>query len=129
MKKFGMWLKAIFGKCIYAADRAYETQLEQRQQRGQDLSPLPPMPPPPQYDLPSLSDIDSDDDVDWTDIQGDDEYVLIFLLFFSFWCFMPKGEKIRGVNNFSQQLRFMSYSMSVSLRQVKSLRVAQNSKL
>ena len=23
-----------------------------------------------------------------------------FLLFFSFWCFMPKGEKIRGVNNF-----------------------------
>ena len=30
MKKFGKWLKAIFGKCTYAADRAYETQLEQR---------------------------------------------------------------------------------------------------
>ena len=38
-------------------------------------------------------------DIDWTDIQGDDEYVLIFLLFFSFWRFMPNGEKIRGVNN------------------------------
>ena len=23
-----------------------------------------------------------------------------FFFFFSFWCFMPKGEKIRGVNNF-----------------------------
>ena len=29
MKKFGKWLKAIFGKCTYAADTAYETQLEQ----------------------------------------------------------------------------------------------------
>jgi hypothetical protein len=28
MKKFEKWLKAIFGKCTYAADRAYETQLE-----------------------------------------------------------------------------------------------------
>ena len=26
MKKFGKWLKAIFGKCTYAADRAYESQ-------------------------------------------------------------------------------------------------------
>ena len=25
MKKFGKWLKAIFGKCTYAADRAYDT--------------------------------------------------------------------------------------------------------
>ena len=25
MKKFGKWLRAIFGKCTYAADRAYET--------------------------------------------------------------------------------------------------------
>ena len=46
------------------------TQLEQRQQRGQDLPPLPPIPPPPQYDLPSLSDTDSDDEqhgraIDW----------------------------------------------------------------
>jgi hypothetical protein len=30
MKKFGSWLKAIFGKCTYVAERAYETQLEQR---------------------------------------------------------------------------------------------------
>ena len=71
MKKFGKWLKAIFGKCTYAADRAYETQLEQCQQRGQDLPPLPPIPPPPQYDLLSLSDIDLDDEeeqgraIDW----------------------------------------------------------------
>ena len=62
MKKFGKWLKAIFGKCTYAADRAYETQFEQRQQRGQDLPPLPPIPPPPQYDLSSLSYTDSDDE-------------------------------------------------------------------
>ena len=26
--------------------------------------------------------------------------MLVFFLFFYFWCFMPKGEKIRGVNNF-----------------------------
>ena len=25
MKKFGKWLKAIFSKCTYAAERAYET--------------------------------------------------------------------------------------------------------
>jgi hypothetical protein len=31
MKKFEKWLKAIFGKCTYAADRTYETQLEQCQ--------------------------------------------------------------------------------------------------
>ena len=59
MKKFGKWLKAIFSKCTYAAERAYETQLEQR---GDHLPPLPPPPPPPQYDLPSLSNTDSDDD-------------------------------------------------------------------
>ena len=29
IKKFGKWLKAIFGKCTSATDRAYETQLEQ----------------------------------------------------------------------------------------------------
>jgi hypothetical protein len=64
MKKFGKWLKAIFGKCAYIADRAYETQLEQCQQRGQDLPPLSPIPPPPQFDLPILSDIDLDDEDD-----------------------------------------------------------------
>ena len=31
IKKFGKWLKAIFGKCTSATDRAYETQLEQHQ--------------------------------------------------------------------------------------------------
>ena len=25
MKKFGKWLKVIFGKCTYVADRAYDT--------------------------------------------------------------------------------------------------------
>ena len=62
MNKFGKWLKAIFSKCTYAADRVYETQLEQHQQRGQDLPPLPPILSLPQYDLPSISDIDSDDE-------------------------------------------------------------------
>jgi hypothetical protein len=47
MKKFGKWLKAIFGKCTYAAERAYETQLEQCEQRGDHLPPLAPPPPPP----------------------------------------------------------------------------------
>jgi len=64
MKKFGKWLKAIFGKCTYVAERAYETQLEQREQRGDHLPPLPPPPPPPQYGLPSLLDTDSDSDDD-----------------------------------------------------------------
>jgi hypothetical protein len=63
-KKIGSWMKAISGKCIYATERAYETQLEQRQQRGEHLSPLPPIPPPPQFDLPRFSNIQSDDDVD-----------------------------------------------------------------
>jgi hypothetical protein len=57
-------MKTIFGKCSYAAERAYETQLEQRQQRGEHLPPLPPIPPPPQFDLPSFSDTQSNDDVD-----------------------------------------------------------------
>jgi hypothetical protein len=29
-KKIGSWMKAIFGKCSYAAERACETQLEKR---------------------------------------------------------------------------------------------------
>jgi hypothetical protein len=60
-KKIGSWMKAIFGKCTYATECAYETQLEQRQQRGEHLPPLPPIPPPPQFELPSLSDIEYDD--------------------------------------------------------------------
>ena len=59
------------------------------------------------------------DDVNWDTIQEDEECVLVFLLFFSFWCFMPKGEKIRGVNNLSMPWRgccsrsFMFYPMRV----------------
>jgi hypothetical protein len=47
-----------------ATERVYETQLEQREQRGEHFAPLPPIPPPPQFDLPSISDTESDDDVD-----------------------------------------------------------------
>ena len=55
------WIKAIFGKCTYAADRAYETQIEQREMRATaNLPPLPPPPPPPQYDFPSFSDSEED---------------------------------------------------------------------
>jgi hypothetical protein len=57
-------MKAIFRKCSYAAERAYETQLEQRQLCGEHLPSPPPIPLPPQFDLPSFSDIESDDDVD-----------------------------------------------------------------
>jgi hypothetical protein len=59
-------MKAIFGKCTYAAECAYKTQLEQIQQRGEHLPPLPPIPPPPQFDLPRLSDTE-------TDLNDDDD--------------------------------------------------------
>ena len=46
--KMVQWIKAIFGKCTYATDRAYETQLEQHEQRAAgNLPPLPAPPPPP----------------------------------------------------------------------------------
>jgi 2-oxo-4-hydroxy-4-carboxy--5-ureidoimidazoline (OHCU) decarboxylase len=47
MKKNKMvqWIKAIFGKCTYAAERAYETQMEQWEMRA--AINLPPLPPPP----------------------------------------------------------------------------------
>jgi hypothetical protein len=54
-------MKAIFGKCSYVAERAYDTQREQRELRGENLPPLPLVPPPPVFDLPSLSDTDDDD--------------------------------------------------------------------
>ena len=44
---------------------------------------------------------------------------MVFLLFFSFWCFMPKGENIRGINNFLMPWRvccsrsFMFYPLRV----------------
>ena len=41
--KMVQWIKALFGKCTYAAERAYETQLEQREMRASaNLPPLPP---------------------------------------------------------------------------------------
>jgi hypothetical protein len=39
-KKVGSWLKGIFGHCAYASERAYQTQLEQREMRGAHLPPL-----------------------------------------------------------------------------------------
>jgi hypothetical protein len=62
-KKIESWMKAIFGKCSYAIEHAYETQFEQRQQRGEHLPPLSPIPPPPQFDLLSFSDTKFDGDV------------------------------------------------------------------
>jgi hypothetical protein len=62
-------MKAIFGKCSYATERAYDTQREQRELRGEHLPPLPSVPPPPVFDLPSLSHTDDDDD----DQGGDSE--------------------------------------------------------
>ena len=59
--KMVQWIKTLFGKCTYAVERAYETQLEQREMRADaNLPPLPP--PPPHYDLPSLSDTEDDDE-------------------------------------------------------------------
>ena len=51
-------------------------------------------------DVTGASGAAGGDVVDWDMIQEDEERVLVFLLFFSFWCFMSKGEKIRRVNNF-----------------------------
>jgi hypothetical protein len=61
-KKIGSWLKAIFGTCSYNAERAYQTQLEQREHRPSHLAPLPPVPSPPRFELPELSDSDDDDE-------------------------------------------------------------------
>jgi hypothetical protein len=60
-------MKAIFGTCSYAAEKAYDTQREQRELRGQHLPTLPPIPSPPVYNLPSLSDTDDDNG----DLHGD----------------------------------------------------------
>ena len=58
MNKMVQWIKALFGKCTYAAERAYHP-------------PLPPSPPPPHYDLPSLLD-SKDEDED--EIEEDFDY-------------------------------------------------------
>jgi hypothetical protein len=61
-KKIGSWLKAIFGTCSYSAERAYQTQMEQRALRPSHLPPLPPVPRPPTFDLPSFSDSEREED-------------------------------------------------------------------
>jgi hypothetical protein len=57
-------MKAIFRTCSYAAEKAYDTQREQRELRGQHLPTLPLVPSPLVYNLPSLSDTDGDDPSD-----------------------------------------------------------------
>ena len=68
MERFGKWIKAIFTTCTYAARTAYEDRLkkhkanrEARERAG--LPPLSLVQSPPRFDnLPSLSDIDSEDE-------------------------------------------------------------------
>jgi hypothetical protein len=72
-KKIELWMKAIFGKCSYAAERAYDTQREQRELQGEHLRPLPPVPPPPFFDLPSLSDTDDGDDDQGGDSESEEQ--------------------------------------------------------
>ena len=68
MEKFAKWIKAIFTTCTYAARTAYEDQLENREanREARERVGLPPLPLAqslPRFDnLPSLSDIDSEDD-------------------------------------------------------------------
>ena len=46
--KMVQWIKALFGKCTYVAERAYEIQMEQREMHAAaNLPHLPPPPPPP----------------------------------------------------------------------------------
>jgi len=70
------WIKAVFGKYTYAAERAYDSQCEQRELRGQHLPTLPPVPPPPVYNLPSLSDIDDENGDDQGDASEPEEQQL-----------------------------------------------------
>jgi hypothetical protein len=159
-KKVGSWLKGIFGHCAYAFERAYQTQLEQKEMRGAHLPPLDPIPPSPQFHPPSFTDSD-DDEGDKHEqeqhSQGWDETLFSFqqrqqrqpprrstrstrftshtmelrlqqllvlapaahvvtttsigallisrtvnfTLFSSFWCLVPKGEKLEGSTTFS----------------------------
>ena len=67
MEKFGRWIKAIFTTCTYAARTTYEDRLENREanQEARERAGLPPLSPvqsPSKFDdIPSLSDIDSED--------------------------------------------------------------------
>ena len=68
MEKFGKWIKAIFTTCTYAARIAYQDRLENREanQEARERAGLPPLSlvqsPPKFDDLPSLSDIDLEDE-------------------------------------------------------------------
>ena len=68
MEKFGKWIKAIFTTCTYAARTAYQDRLENREANREarehvGLPPLSPVQSPPRFDdLPSLSEIDSEDE-------------------------------------------------------------------
>jgi hypothetical protein len=72
-KKIGSWMKAIFRTCSYAAERAYDTQREQRELIGQHLSTIPLIPSPLIYNLPSLSDTDDDNGDDQDDASESEE--------------------------------------------------------
>ena len=68
MERFGRWIKAIFTTCTYAARTAYQDRLENREANWEDrehagLPPLSPIQSPPRFDnLPSLSEIDSEEE-------------------------------------------------------------------
>ena len=68
MEKFGRWIKAIFTTCTYATRTAYQDRLENREanREARERARLPPLPPvesPPRFDnLPSLSDMESEDE-------------------------------------------------------------------
>jgi hypothetical protein len=60
-------MKAIFTTCTYAVRTAYEDQLENQEAHREArervvLPPLPPVQSPPRFDLPRLSNTDSDDE-------------------------------------------------------------------
>ena len=68
MEKFRKWIKAIFTTCTYAARTAYQDRLENREANREarehvGLPPLSPVQSPPRFDdLPSLSEIDSEEE-------------------------------------------------------------------
>jgi hypothetical protein len=68
-------MKAIFGTCSYAADRAYDAHREERELIGQHLPTLPPVPSPPVYNFPNLLDTDDDNGDDQGDACESEEHL------------------------------------------------------
>ena len=68
MEKFGKWIKAIFTTCTYAMRTTYQDRLENREanreaREREGLPPLSLVQSPSKFDdLPSLSEIDSEDE-------------------------------------------------------------------